>query len=64
MGWKQPPSDIILELAPNSELSPKQIALYKKIRELWAANKKDIGLKVYVLGYGEPSNLDQIKKIR
>lgn len=64
MSWKQPPSDIMLELAPDSPLTASQLALYDDIRKLYARYRAEASLRIYVLGYGKPRNLPPRKKSR
>jgi hypothetical protein len=64
MSWKQPPSDITLELDPDSPLTASQLALYDDIRKLYAKYSAESSLRIYVLGYGKPRNLPPRKKSR
>ena len=56
MSWKDPPSDITIELSPDSPLSEDQLKLYLEIERLLnrPRYRNKASLRVYVLGYEKP----------
>lgn len=63
MSWKDPPSDITIELSPGSPLSEIQLEIYRHIRNLLDKPKyrDKASLRVYVLGYEKPPKVPRAR---
>ncbi len=55
--WKDPPSDITVSSSSSSPLSQAQRDLLEDIRKVYRKYRRVTSLRVYYLGYEEPSNL-------
>lgn len=62
MSWKNPPSDITLELAAGSPLSKHQVELQQDIQKVYEKHRRNTSLRVYVLGYEKRPNTHRRKK--
>ena len=59
MSWKDPPSDITVELGADPAFAADQLQLYKEIKNLLlkAEYKDKVSLRTYFLGYERPPNI-------